>query len=163
MVSRRGVELTDWQIEAVKLGYAESGNIAHAARVANVPYHAAKHYRDENYRELEALRDEKHKDIISSLALVRRLAIEELATPTRLAKASIQELVMITAVMTDKIQILTGGATANVVHSVANPQALSPEERERARELREKMLADGTGVESGVVDATSHLVKRKTN
>lgn len=153
----RGRDLTEWEQETVMLAYAESGNMAHAARVAGVTYAAAKHYRDTHLEELHEARERVKGNIIESLALVRRLAIEELATPSRIAKASIQELVMITAVMTDKIQILSGGATAHVAHLIVNPQALSPEEREHARELRAKMLAEGGRVEEGVIDATHSL------
>ena len=143
----QGSRLTDWQIETIQQAYAETGNVAHAAREAGVPYMSAKRYCASIHDDLVKLRNEKRADVVSAMMIVRTRALEELITPSRLSKASIPELSTLVGVMTDKIQLLTGGATHRTETKMIDPGALSPEEREKARQLRDKLFAgsvDGT-------------------
>ena len=141
----QGTRLTDWQIETIQQAYAESGNVAHAAREAGCAYNTAKSYVRDHHDELTKLRNEKRADVVTTMMLVRARALEELVTPSRLSKASISELSMLTGIMTDKIQILTGGATHRAETKIVDPGVLSPEDRERARQLREKLMAGASG------------------
>ena len=137
----QGSRLTDWQIETIQQAYAETGNVAHAAREAGCAYNTAKSYVRDHHDELTKLRNEKRADVVTTMMAVRTRALEELITPSRLSKASIPELSTLVGVMTDKIQLLTGGATHRTETKMIDPGALSPEEREKARQLREKLLA----------------------
>lgn len=141
-----GKQLTDWEVEAIRVAYAESGNIAHASRSAGVHYNTALKYLKMNMPALEEMRREKQSDTIALMQLVRRLALEELTSPGRIKNATITELGIISGIMTDKLRLLQGESTSNINlnHTrVGDPKMLTPEERENARKLRDKMLSDG--------------------
>lgn len=155
-----GKQLTDWEIEAIRVAYAESGNIAHASRAAGVHYNTALKYLRINMPALEEMRREKQGDTIALMQLVRRLALEELTTPGRIKNATNTELGIISGIMTDKLRLLQGESTQNINlnhNRVGDPKVLTPEEREQARKLRDKMLNDGSA--QGFVDAKVVSVK----
>ncbi len=145
----QGVKLSDWQEELIRAAYAETGNVAHAAREAGCAYNTAKKYVTDHQDELTKLRNLKRADVVAAMQMVRIRALEELVTPSRLSKASIGELATLTGIMTDKIQLLTGGATTRNESTVTiSRSALTPEDREKARQLREKLLAERSKAES---------------
>lgn len=107
----QGQRLTDWQIETIRLAYAETGNITHAAREAGCAFNTAKKYVNDHRAELTELRAEKKADVIAQVAAVRIRILEEMHGATRLSKASLGELATTFGILTDKHQLLTGGAT----------------------------------------------------
>lgn len=160
----RKTQLTDWQIEMVRAAYAESGNVAYAAKQAGIAYSPAYVYCKENWSDLQELRAKTKEDIIRDLSLLRRLAIEELMTPKRIKEATTQELMVMTGIITDKITNLQGLPTARVEFTHGQRQAdfdahaLTPEDRERAREVQRKLSAGRRIVpldERSIIDVAS--------
>jgi transposase-like protein len=159
--SKAEIRLSDWEKAQVDQAYIERGNIAYAARAANVAYKMAHFWVKSHIEDLVAARKEKREDFLAAFNLVRRLALEELSDPVRIKKASTHDLVVIVGVMTDKVNLLQGAPTSHVrVDSNIRPEALTPEDRERARQLREKMLDDGaTKRMTHIIDAESVVVR----
>jgi hypothetical protein len=107
----QGRRITDWQVETIRLAYAESGSISYAAIAAGVAFNTAKSYITEKRDELSKLRNEKKADVIAQVALVRIRILEEMHGTTRLSKSSLGELTMAFGILTDKHQLLTGEVT----------------------------------------------------
>lgn len=112
----QGQRLSDWQIETIKLAFAETGNVSHAARAAGCAFNTAKRYVADHRDELTELRAQKKGDVIAQVAELRIRVIEELFGTTRLAKASLYELGTLFGILTDKHQLLTGEATDRYEH-----------------------------------------------
>lgn len=143
----RGKELTEWEKEKIRQAFAESGNIAHAARQANVQYTTARAYCNSHWHELSELRAQVKEDIVRDIALFRRLVLEELMSPKRIAAASTGELMSMLNQSNSQIYHLQGGPSARieVTHGQRTQEfhanALTPEDRERAREVQRKLMA----------------------
>ncbi len=160
----RRTELTTWQIGMLKESFAESGNMSRACRDAGVSWALGHNYIKKHFEEFMDHRKEKMGDTLTTLVLVRRLALEELTDPDRLARASTHELAVLAGIMTDKINVISGSPTSRLaieatgIHAVA----LSPENRELARKLRDQMLANGAHpktltADRGVIEATGRV------
>lgn len=108
----RGKKITPEQIERIKAVYAETGNVAAAAREAGVSKSTAHKYCHSASDEFEQVRTEKRRDIIEQIAEARLLYVEHLMQPAVIAGASAKDSATIVGILTDKHQLLTGGATA---------------------------------------------------
>lgn len=142
--------LNEWQREAVTQAYASSGNISYAAREAGCSYSGARNFINQYLPSLQALRQQRQGDVITQMSLVRRLALEELSNPARLATTETKDLAVVAGIMHDKIQLMEGQVTSRTgfvqESAAASPGSLlSPEERETARQLRDRMLSEGGG------------------
>lgn len=126
------------------MAYAETGNINHAAREAQCTWTSAKKYVTEHADELQKLREQKKADVLNQMAVTRIRALEELITPHRLVSSSTGELTTLVGVLTDKIQILSGGVTSRSAHLDESDPAsrLTPEELEQAAKIRERLAAE---------------------
>lgn len=155
----RGPQLTDWEKEKVTQAFAESGNVGYAAKQANVAYSIARVYCKDNWSDLQDLRRKTQVDIVHDLALLRRMVIQELMDPARLKKASTHELIIMTGILTDKIQLLEGQPTARVAVNQNRLEAnnLTPEERERARELQRKLHGGEAPVRRNIIEAVGSV------
>lgn len=141
-------KLSEMQIAAIRQAFMESGNYSYAAKMAGVSYAITKAYCIRNLDELNDLRAKRKDDIVDLMLLVRRLALEEATDPERLKKASLSELMVVAGVMTDKINVLEGNpSTILGFKKFSNPEALTPEQREQARQLRERLKNDGLMIE----------------
>lgn len=139
--------ITDEQIEHIKATFAETGNVRAAARAASCSVATASKYVSDPVRdEFEHIRTEKRVDIIEKIADAQAKLIDAIVDQAHLSKASMQELGTTFGILTDKRLLLTGQATARTeTMSVDAPtMRLTPEERERARELRERMIKAST-------------------
>lgn len=156
----RGPIMTVQQEQLIHEWYPKLGNIAQTARQAGVSYAACRKYYQEHETELQAARNKHAVDIVPTMEMVRRLALEELLNPARLAKARTHELSIIIGILTDKINVIMGQPTTRVaVQHVARSvvEQFSPEEREKIRQLRDKMLSDGTPRE--IVDGIASVIE----
>ena len=160
--------LNDWQIETIRMAYAESGNVAYAAKQAGVAYSPAYTYCRGHWPELHDLRKKMSEDIVRDLTLLRRLIIEELMTPARIKAASTTELMIMAGITIDKINNLEGNPTSRIAIAHEGQDMrydatiLTPEDRERAREVQRKLL-NTTGrykpiEERSVIEAAGSVV-----
>ncbi len=124
----QGQRLTDWQVETIRLAYAETGNVAHAAREAGCAFNTAKSYVNSNRDDLTELRKQKKADVVVQVAAVRIRLLEEMMNPTKLGKSSLYELGTLFGILTDKHQLMTGGATARTESGPFDPARLTTEE-----------------------------------
>jgi hypothetical protein len=136
----QGVAISDEQIELVKATFAETGSLTASAKAAGVSISTAKKYAD-NRDSFEALRNEKRIDIIGKLTELKLKLIETMMEPEHLRRASFQELATALGISVDKVLLLTGQATSRVETGPIDPAKLTPEEREKAAALREKLAA----------------------
>jgi predicted DNA-binding protein YlxM (UPF0122 family) len=107
----RGQQLTERQIETIRLIYAETLNMREAARQAKCSPSAVKKYIDSSNDEYAQLRSQKKVDIIEEVAAVRLVLLEAMKTPAKIEKASMAELATSFGILTDKHQLMTGEAT----------------------------------------------------
>lgn len=141
-------EITDEQIETIKLTYAQTGKYRAAARAAHCSVFSAKKYAD-NRDEYEHLRTEKKIDIIAKMADVQIKLLDAIVDPATIAKASLQERATAFGIVTDKRQLMSGEATERHEHRTAD------EDREQfARRLdelaeRRRARAGDAGVRTG--------------
>lgn len=152
--------LTPKQEAAILTAYGETGSMSRVAAMTGISYHAVKAHVDANREEFQAHRDKKAVDIIPTMAMVRRLALEELMSPTRLARATTHELTILMGVLTDKINVILGQPTSRIAVQRLSNEVLdrfTPEEREKIRQYREKLIDDGRPRE--VVDGVARHVK----
>lgn len=139
----QGQRLTDWQIETIRLAYAETGNASHAARQAGVPIRSAQRYCKEHHDALTQLRQEKRADVVVTMSAVRIAVLEEMATPARIEKASLHELATTAGILTDKIELLTGGATARTeTRHADNPRDVLTRRLDELAERRRPKVGD---------------------
>lgn len=123
--------------------YAETGSQREAARQARCSVGVVKKYLDPVADGLEQLRTQKKADIIEEIGEVRLALLTAMKTPEKIAKASMSELATSFGILTDKHQILTGGATARIETGTADPASrLSADELEQLANLREKLAVD---------------------
>lgn len=140
----QGQRLTDWQIETIRLAYAETGKLRHAAREAGCSPSAAKRYVDPVKDGLEHLRTQKKVDIIEEIADVRLALLSAMKSDEKIAKASMAELATSFGILTDKHQLLTNKPTARTESVAVDPASqLTPEQMEQAAIIREKLARDG--------------------
>lgn len=111
----RGQKITPHQVEALKQFYAETGNVAAAARQAGIPYATAAAY-VKNGDEFDKLRVEKRADIIDEIAKARLLYLAHLSRPETIAGAEAKDAATVFGILTDKHQLLTGKATERREH-----------------------------------------------
>lgn len=137
----QGQRLSDWQIETIRLAFAETGNMSHAARKAGCAFNTAKKYIVDHLDELTKLRNEKRGDVVAQVAELRVRVIEEMFTTTRLGKASLSELGILFGILTDKHQLLTGEATDR--HEHRNTTEARDTLARRIDELAERRRARG--------------------
>lgn len=115
----RGQKITPEQIERIKAVYAETGNVAAAARAAGVTKSTAHKYCHASHDEFEQVRTEKRLDIIEQIAEARRLYVEHLMKPEVIADADAKDAATVFGILTDKHQLLIGGATARTETTVS--------------------------------------------
>lgn len=103
------------QIERIKAVFAETGSIAEAARAGGVSKstaHKYVHTRDE----YEQLRTEKRAEVIGDVATLiaeaREKYVRHLMQPDVIASADAKDAATVIGILTDKHQLITGGATA---------------------------------------------------
>lgn len=132
--------ISDEQVELVKATFAETGNYSLAAKAAGCSVSTAKKYAD-NRDQFERIRNEKRIDIIAKITELQLKLIEAMMEPEHLRRASFQEIATAFGISTDKKLLLTGQATQRVESGPIDPAKLTPEERERAAALREKLAA----------------------
>lgn len=136
-------KLTDRQIETIRLSYAETGSQRQAARRAGCAVSSVKQYLVPVMDELEHIRTQKKIDIIEEIASVRLALLTAMGTPEKIAKASMQELATSFGILTDKHQILTGGATERTETGTYDPVSrLSADELEQLATIRDKLAVD---------------------
>ena len=118
----RGKRIDDVQIERIKAVYAETGNIREAARAAQVPEATARRYvkHDDGLAQVRAQKRgeaveqvaRERADFAELLADAREQYIRHLMTPEVMATADAKDAATIVGILTDKYQLITGGATA---------------------------------------------------
>lgn len=124
----RGQRLSDEQIERIKAVFAESGNAAEAARAAGVSRGAARNYIHADAG-LDEVRRQKRESAIAQvaheradfaelLADARETYIRHLMLPEVVASANAKDAATIVGILTDKHQLITGGATARTEASL---------------------------------------------
>src|SRR3712207_4691536 len=79
----QGQRLTDWQVETIRLAYAETGSVSHAAHEAGCAFNTAKKYVNDHRDDLTKLRTEKKADVIAQVAALRIRLLEEMHSTTR--------------------------------------------------------------------------------
>ncbi len=124
----RGKRITDAQIERIKAVYAETGNIAEAARAGDVSRTTALRYvrasdnldevRRQKRVETAAAVARERADFAELLADAREQYIRHLMTPEVMATADAKDAATIIGILTDKHQLITGGVTARTEASV---------------------------------------------
>jgi molybdenum-dependent DNA-binding transcriptional regulator ModE len=138
----QGQRLSDRQIETIRLAYAETGSVTAAARAAGCSRSAARSHLTAAPDNLAELRQEKRADIVAEIAHVRLVLLTAMGSAEKIAKASMAELATSFGILTDKHQLLTGGATSRPDTGRVEPGRLTPEEREQAARLRAKLLGE---------------------
>ncbi len=144
----QGQRLTDWQIETLRLAYAETGNAAHAAREAGCSATAAKRYVTQALADpndgLDELRREKKADVVKGIHAVRLVLLAAMADPGKIAKASLSEITTSFGILTDKEQLLSGEATSRTENRTYDASRLTPDDREQLTRLRDKLAGKVT-------------------
>lgn len=139
--------------------YGQTGNLSQTARMVGVTQKQVRRYYQQHQDEMDRVRNKIAVDIVPTMQMVRRLALEELMDPMRMARAQTKDLAIIIGVLTDKINIILGQPTARIAIQKLSSEVVeqfSAEERAKIRQLREKMLADGTPRE--VVDGAARFL-----
>lgn len=142
----QGSRITDEQIETIRATYTLTGKFADAAKAAGVSISTARRYVTETDN-FEELRAEKKAQTIEHVIVKCGEAQEKLLAAmvddAKLSKSSLQEIATAFGIVTDKRQLLSGQATDRREHVAADALArLTPEEREQAARIREKLARE---------------------
>lgn len=124
----RGRQLSDEQIERIKAVYAETGNISQAAREAGVSKSTAAKYIVQTDH-LEQVRTQKRTEAIAAvareradfgelLAEARERYVRHLLEDEVVLQTTAKDAATIVGILTDKHQLVTGGATQRTEASV---------------------------------------------
>ena len=138
----QGKRLSDTQIEEIRLAYAETGVVADAARAAGCSEASARKYCHAPNDGLAELRAEKKADVVAKIAEVRSAYLDHMLKESVIKEATAKDSAVIVGVLTDKHQLLSGAATARTETTAADPNRLTPEEKEQAARLRAKLLGE---------------------
>jgi hypothetical protein len=117
----RGKKITPEQIERLKAAYAESGNISESARIAGLTRPTAQKYvrlSDEFDKARQEKREETIKDAAEQIAKAREMYLDHLMQPTVIATADAKDTATVIGILTDKHQLISGGATARTETTV---------------------------------------------
>jgi len=138
------VTLTDEQRETVLLEYAQTGTYRAAARKAGCSVDSAQ--RIVRSSELESdtpvgqMRTQKKVDIAEKMGDVQLVLLDAMMDPAKIKEARFQELAVALGIVTEKRLLMTGQPTVRTETNGPVGQ-LTPEEKEQARRLRERMFS----------------------
>lgn len=142
----KAATLTDEQIETIRATYAMTGKYSDAARAAGCSVGSAHKYVHLS-DDLENLRTEKRavtiEQVIVKCGEAQEKLLAAMVDEAKLSKSSLQEIATAFGIVTDKRQLLSGQATDRREHVAADALArLTPEEREQAARIREKLARE---------------------
>lgn len=138
----QGVRLSDQQIETIRAAWVLTGNGSYAAKAAGCATSTANKYIKDHHDELRQLRQEKAPDIAEILNAVLNEVLSGMLDPSKVRDANLNQLATTAGIVIDKMQLLSGQATARTETMAVDPGRLTPEEREQARRLRAKLLGE---------------------
>ena len=140
----RGRQLTVEQIETIRATYALTKSYTAAANAAGCSINGAKRYITSVDDEFADLRKEKTaitiEAIIVKISRVQERLLDAMLDPSKVEKASMQELATSLGIVTDKRQLLAGDPTSRS-ENVSNDAStrLTPEQMEQAARIRERL------------------------
>ena len=139
----RGRQLTVEQIETIRATYALTRSYAAAGKAAGCSETTARDYikKSDDFAEFRA---EKQaitiEQIIVKIGHVQERLLDAMLEPSKVEKASMQELATSLGIVTDKRQLLAGDPTSRS-ENVSNDAStrLTPEQMEQAARIRERL------------------------
>jgi len=141
------VTLTDEQRETVLLAYAQTGSKRAAARKADCSEASVRRIiadaDAETVGALTQMRAQKRVDLAETLGDVEIALARALMDPRKIAEAPLDKVAVALGIVIDKRQLVTGKPTTRN-EQVAVVSQMSAEEKEQARQFRERMLARQT-------------------
>lgn len=142
--------LTIDQIETAKTTFALTGNLSEAARVAGCSKSSVRKYikLSDDFADIRAEKIALTiEHVIVKCGDAQAKFLDAMVDEAKLAKASVQELATAFGIVTDKRQLLSGQATDRREHVAADALArLTPEEKEQAARIREKLAREASPV-----------------
>jgi recombinational DNA repair protein (RecF pathway) len=138
----QGKALTDWQEETIRATWLLTENGSEAARLAGCAPTTANAYIREHMDELLQLRQQKAPELSEVISALLQRLVSAAFDPAKLADASLGHLMTGIGILIDKHQLITGKATARTETNTIDPSKLTPEEREMAARIREKLAAE---------------------
>ena len=140
----QGVRLSEEQVETIRQAWILTGNAAYAAKLAGCSGSTAAKFVRENRTELLRLRSEKAPSLMETLNAVLTEVLAGLVDPAKIKSAQYGELSRTAGIVIDKMQLLSGQATARVETGAIDPGKLTPEEMEQAARIRAKLAAEAS-------------------
>lgn len=138
----QGVRLSEWQVQAIEDAWIMTGNASVGARVAGCNARTAQKHVRENLERLTALAAQKAPSHLETLQYILNRLLGGLADPAKIDQASLGDVAKATGIVIDKMQLLSGQATARVETGAIDPGRLTPEEMEQAARIRKKLAAE---------------------
>lgn len=138
----QGVRLNEWQVQAIEEAWVMTGNASVGARVAGCNVRTAQKHVREHLERLTVLAAQKRPSSLETLQYILNRLLGGLADPTKIEQASLADVAKATGIVIDKMQLLSGQATARVETGAIDPGKLTPEEREQAARLRAKLAGE---------------------
>jgi hypothetical protein len=135
-------ELTEEQIVAIKEAYQSEGTITGAARVTGYHHRTIKKYTEGDPTPPSAAKPPpKKEDMPPRILRVLSLMLDNFETPGVIEKMNGQQLAVAFGIMLDKHELVTGQPTTRSETGPIDLGRLTPEEREIAAKIRDKLAA----------------------
>lgn len=138
----RGVPRSENDHDAIRAAYLLTDSGSAIARMTGIPPTTVNAFIRANREELRQLRQEKEIDVTDRIDALLEYILGEAFEPSRIKNANLGQLMTGIGILVDKRQLLTGKATARTETSTFDPGKLTPEEREAAARIREKLAAE---------------------
>lgn len=138
----RGKPLSKEDHDAIRAAYLLTDSSHAIARMTGFPVSTVNDYVRKNREELRMFRTEKAPDLTERIDSLLQYILNEAFDPARISSANLGQLMTGIGILVDKRQLLTGKATARTETSTFDPGKLTPEEREAAARIREKLAAE---------------------
>lgn len=136
-------ELTAEQVAQIRAAYQAEGTINAAARVTGFHHRTVRKYIEGEPAPTTAAKPApKKEDIPPQMRRVLVLMLDHLLTPGTIEKMNGQQLAVAMGIIVDKHELLTGEPTVRTESGSIDPGKLTPEEREAAARIREKLAAE---------------------
>lgn len=138
----RGKPLTEDDHDAIRAAFLLTDNSHAIARMTGFPVSTVNDYVRNNRESLRMFRTEKAPELTERIDGLLDFILNEAFDPSRVSSAKLSELMTGIGILVDKRQLLTGKPTARTETGPIDPGKLTPEEREAAARIREKLAAE---------------------